>query len=379
MMKNNTEKTPLLKVNQDLKAVISPNNKGNTQSIRKGGVSAIHKALNLRTRKSISAFRKKGRDYTSWRGRVGVHIEVDSIDLEDVDQSMKEFLHGWEFVNHFDVIQLTCVDINIEKMQTMEKEGVVPLIDTAMSDDEKDEMQSSVLHDAITPQIFIFSFGAVVFWNFPDSDMEKDWLEKNLLYHPEICGQRHDEEIVERANDEMAFEYTLEPYKVRHDVFYLNTRHTGEKLAASFALAKSSLLAVYEVMLERNIERNANLPEQLAKTGRIHMSDRQLSKEIGSLFLIKHGINLDSNLQDTPEEFWDNDRFQESYDKTMSYFEIIKRINLINQRIDMISDLHRLLIEQEQNRHGVHLEWIIIVLIVFEVLAELINPSMFWQ
>ena len=132
-------------------------------------------------------------------------------------------------------------------------------------------------------------------------------------------------------------------------------------------------------MLERNIERNANLPEQLAKTGRIHMSDRQLSKEIGSLFLIKHGINLDSNLQDTPEEFWDNDRFQESYDKTMSYFEIIKRINLINQRIDMISDLHRLLIEQEQNRHGVNLEWIIIVLIVFEVLAELINPSMFWQ
>jgi len=341
---------------------------------RKGKVLAIHKALNLRTRKNISAFRKKGRDYTSWRGRVGIHIEVESFNLEDVGRSMKElFLHGWEIVHHFDVIQLTCVDIDLEKMHAME--GVVPVIETAMTDDEKGEM----LHDAITPQIFIFSFGAVVFWNFPDSQMEKEWLEKNLLYHPDICGQRLDEETIERGKDEMDFVHSMEAYKVRNDVFYLVTRDPGEKLAASFALAKSSLLAVYEVMLERSIERNASLPEQLAKTGRIHMSDRELSKEIGSLFLIKHGINLDSNLQDTPEEFWDNDRFQESYDKTISYFEIQKRLTLINHRVDMINDLHRLLIEQEHNRHGVHLEWIIIVLIVFEILFEIVDPSKLWQ
>merc|ERR1711862_858891 len=142
--------------------------------------------------------------------------------------------------------------------------------------------------------------------------------------------------------------------------------------AASFALAKSSLLAVYEVMLERTIERNANIPEELASIGQVRMSDKQLSKEVGNLFLIKHGINLDHNLQDTPEEFWNDDRFQEPYDKTISYFEISKRLALINQRLDMISDLHRLLIEQEQNRHGVHLEWIIIILIVFYLLFELL-------
>jgi len=45
----------------------------------------------------------------------------------------------------------------------------------------------------------------------------------------------------------------------------------------------------------------------------------------------------------------------------------------------MINDLHRLLIEQEHNRHGVHLEWIIIVLIVFEILFEIVDPSKLWQ
>merc|ERR1711862_1028343 len=115
------------------------------------------------------------------------------------------------------------------------------------------------------------------------------------------------------------------------------------------------------------IERNANIPEELASTGQVHMSDTQLSKEIGNLLLIKHGINLDHNLQDTPEEFWDEDLFQEPYDKTISYFEISKRLALINERLDMISDLHRLLIEQEQNRHGVHLEWIIIILLFLKL------------
>lgn len=358
MAREETEKTPLLSIK--------------AKDNRKGGALAIQKALNLRKRKGISAFRKKGRDYTSWRGRVGVHVAVDSFDLEDVGKEL--FLPGWEIVHHFDVIQLTCIDIDAEKMQTTIMEGMVPVMgETTMTDDEKDEVQSSVLHDAMTPQIFIFSFGAVVFWNFPDSQMEKDWLEKNLLYHPGICGQRHDEETVERANDEMAFVYTLESYRVRHDVFHLMTRHPEEKLAASFALAKSSLLAVYEVMLERNIDRNANLPEKLAKTGRIHMSDGELSKEIGSLFLIKHGINLDSILQDTPEELWDNDYFKASYDKTILYFEINKRLSLINQRVDMISNLHKLLIEQEQNRHGVYLEWIVIILIVVDVLCEIFH------
>ena len=49
-------------------------------------------------------------------------------------------------------------------------------------------------------------------------------------------------------------------------------------------------------MLKSTIEHNANILEELASTSQEHISNTQLSKEIGYLFLIKHSINLDHNL-----------------------------------------------------------------------------------
>ena len=72
-------------------------------------------------------------------------------------------------------------------------------------------------------------------------------------------------------------------------------------------------------------------------------------------------------------EFWEDDRFESTYDTTLKYFEISKRLTLVNNRLTMIGELHQVLIEANQNHHAVILEWIIIILIVVEVLLDMLH------
>lgn len=81
----------------------------------------------------------------------------------------------------------------------------------------------------------------------------------------------------------------------------------GEKLAVSFAVAKSANLSIYEWCLEQAVQRNSHIPEALAKTGKLHLSRKEINVEIGRLYLLNNAINLETNMLDTPEEFWEGE------------------------------------------------------------------------
>jgi uncharacterized Rmd1/YagE family protein len=51
-----------------------------------------------------------------------------------------------------------------------------------------------------------------------------------------------------------------------------------------------------------------------------------------------------------------------------------KRIEIINQRLDVIKELYDMLNEEMHNMHSSRLEWIVIWLIVIEVLIQV-----FWN
>jgi len=54
----------------------------------------------------------------------------------------------------------------------------------------------------------------------------------------------------------------------------------------------------------------------------------------------------------------------------MQYFEIAKRFNLINNRLNMLQDLHNVLNEEVQAKHASSLEWVVIWLIVVYLVIE---------
>ena len=66
-----------------------------------------------------------------------------------------------------------------------------------------------------------------------------------------------------------------------------------------------------------------------------------------------------------------DDKFCNEYEKAMEYFDITSRLELVNTRLEVLSDLNEILIDAAQSSHGTFLEWTVIILIVFEILIEI--------
>jgi len=84
-------------------------------------------------------------------------------------------------------------------------------------------------------------------------------------------------------------------------------------------------------------------------------------------------VNLVSNILDTPEIFWSEPSYEPLYTAIRGYLEISQRVELLNQRVAVISDLLDMLKEHLTSSHGEQLEWIVIVLIAFEIIIGVIT------
>jgi len=91
---------------------------------------------------------------------------------------------------------------------------------------------------------------------------------------------------------------------------------------------------------------------------------------VGELFILrisnvsfkKRGLNVDINLVgsvlDSPELMWSEPKLQPTYEATRIYLEINQRVQLLNQKVDVISDLLQMLKQQMTHSHSEYLEWI---------------------
>lgn len=93
-------------------------------------------------------------------------------------------------------------------------------------------------------------------------------------------------------------------------------------------------------------------------------------------------VNLVSNVLDEPEIFWSEPALQPQYQAvrgnlssqlTLGYLEISQRAELLNQRVQVISDLLEMLKDHLNYSHSEQLEWIIIYLIAFEAVIGMMT------
>jgi hypothetical protein len=132
------------------------------------------------------------------------------------------------------------------------------------------------------------------------------------------------------------FDYTYgTASSVHNDEITLQSRSSLEKLSVSFAIAQCTKLSVFESRISSEIDRNKHLPETLARTGSIDLTQNAISREIGRLFIGRYHINLHTEVLDTPEFFWEQDKYRPVYDRLANYLELTKRGELLNRRMDV--------------------------------------------
>ncbi|GJJ79071.1 required for meiotic nuclear division protein 1 [Entomortierella parvispora] len=218
------------------------------------------------------------------------------------------------------------------------------------------------------PEVLYFDYGVVVIWGM--SEQEEARLLQELSRFEE---EKLDDEDVETEEFSYHYNSQYQP-RIYNDVITLKSAgNYMVKLTISHAIAQSVKMTLFEGLIENTINATKNIPQTMAETGKVPMSRTAITKKIGQLFIMRINVNLVSNILDTPEIFWSEPSFQPLYSAIRGYLEIGQRVELLNQRTSVISDLLDMLKEHLTSSHGEQLEWIVIILIFFEIVIGVIT------
>jgi uncharacterized Rmd1/YagE family protein len=145
-------------------------------------------------------------------------------------------------------------------------------------------------------EMFVFSYGVVVFWNFSENQ------EKDILADLTFADAEYSNGLLTRPLDqddyeteEFHFEYSADVKRPRvfNDMITLMPRSDHMiKLTISHAIAQSTKLCLFEERMSETMQDAQDVPKKLALTGELNMTRTEIVKILGRLFKSRVDINL---------------------------------------------------------------------------------------
>ncbi len=225
----------------------------------------------------------------------------------------------------------------------------------------REVLHVEVPHGEGMGDVFFFPYGALTFWDL-SKEKEKELLE-------EI--QDFESKPVDEIESETFTVFMGETPSIHKEEIFLPDRDALTLLAVSHAFAQSVKLGEFERTIQESYDKTKQIPEDLAHDGKISLSRREIRKKMGALLCSRNSINLHMEVLDTPEFFWDHPNLDHLYTLTANYLDIETRVEVLNQRLDVVHELFEMLGSELNHQHSSRLEWTIICLIVIEVLVSL--------
>ncbi|KAL2423456.1 hypothetical protein ABEF95_009107 [Exophiala dermatitidis] len=248
--------------------------------------------------------------------------------------------------------------------------------------------------------VFIFPSGTVVTWALPEG-FTSYFATRTLL--PAAINPH--QEPIETEDLDYIEDPNREHSTIRGDTIILGTKrpdHSSEnhgggddhqghesqyqtvdtvltKIAFSSGFARSTKLAVLETNLSTYLASTADIPMLLSKGSRLpfKLSQRFILRKTGQLLLLRAQLNLYSELTDSlPDLFWDSRHelnLENYYDQVGRALDVGIRIKVLNEKMDYAAEIASVLRERLSEKHGLFLEWMIIVLIAVEVGFEVLR------
>lgn len=208
---------------------------------------------------------------------------------------------------------------------------------------------------------FIFPYGALVIWSSKNTHALDEFKDLVLTFAKGVLPEA--EVLVDEFDAELS-----NPIKLIHeDNIFLPDDSLEVKLSISHAIAQSLRLSHIEDDVLRLMKTNRQIPLDLASTGKVKKSKKEISKLQGELYLKKTKISFEYSILDKPEFFWLYPEFDGFYSKTIDYLELKQRIEILSKKFQTIDEILSILSNELNHRHSSRLEWIIILLILIEI------------
>ncbi|CAK1590038.1 unnamed protein product [Parnassius mnemosyne] len=221
-------------------------------------------------------------------------------------------------------------------------------------------------------EIIFFKEGAVVFWNCTELEASNvlDFVKRFEV-------ESYPKDVIEREREVMTYVYQANAKKchLQESCFVLVPERDNslEKYSFSHAMAQSARLGAWEARLEALAASVREHTALMEREGADYVEKKEVVRKLGELFSLRHRLNVESDLLDTPDFYWEEEELERLYSNTVAYFTIPRRTRVLNERLSHCVELLQLLSSWAADRHHVRLEWMIIALILVEVCFELLH------
>lgn len=226
-------------------------------------------------------------------------------------------------------------------------------------------------------EIIFFGEGGIAFWNCTE-------LEANnvLDFVRPFEVESYPKEVVEKEREVMTYVYQPNAKKchLQQSSFVLlpNRDNSLERYTFSHAMIQSARLGAWESRLAALAASVSAHTSAMQRDGASKLDKKEVVRKLGELFSLRHVLNVESDLLDTPDFYWEEEQLERLYSSTVAYFTISRRTRVLNERLSHCVELLELLSSWAADRHHVRLEWMVIALILAEVCFELLHLFERW-
>lgn len=241
---------------------------------------------------------------------------------------------------------------------------------------------------------FVFDSGAVVLWGM-SWDQERTLLETLRGFVRGQAPEREHRSLLARlfasapvlAGPELSVVAKAEQTEAMEWMYRTDGHHSSDlrddviriaraddcaddelldRLAFSYALMQCVKLAHVEEQADTTLEAMRGLSLKLARTGRANfISYEQLNQHIGQVMQLRE-FNLDSDIVETPDYFWEDSAREDMYQQLHKELEIAPRMAMLNRKLLLTQESLQNVNAVVVNVHSTRLEANILYFVAFE-------------
>ena len=214
----------------------------------------------------------------------------------------------------------------------------------------------------------IFRNGSLVLFGLEPAE------EASFLHHfePFVTGgfQEPEHEAVELSLDPEARERVdADGVLVLHDLSLTRLQVVAQ------ILAKSAVLSHYEHQVAEAFQHIEPLAETLREARAGATRGRELLRRLGDVMLTQTRMVGRFELTEKPEITWERPDLDRLYERLGVEYELAERDAVLARKLEVISSSAQTLLELDQNRRALRVEWYIVILILVEILIYLYDLS----
>ena len=230
---------------------------------------------------------------------------------------------------------------------------------------ERVDQDCLICHLGAEEKLFIFRFGAVVFFNVPPG------AHDNYLSRFGVASKQRPQQLADELAEDEVF-VNIEPGVMQVG---FNTATIPEfditmiQLVAQL-LAQSSALELIEWEVEEFLAQSEQLTQFLKGKEHRRPTRKELFRFLGEGLSARHKIVNQLGALNEPEKTWEREQLYKFYRDLYTMFDIPERVENIEKMLALAGDVSELLLEIANARRTEFLEIIIITLIVFEILQS---------